>query len=52
VLADVKGEKVTITGAHEQYGVVIDPQTVSIDWEQTTRLRQSRQEPERLVAAD
>jgi N-methylhydantoinase B len=51
VLADVKGEKVTLTGAREQYGVVIDPQTLSIDWEQTARLRQSRQEPQRLAAA-
>ena len=52
VLADVKGEKVTISGARERYGVVIDPHSLSIDWEQTTSLRQSRQAPERLVAAD
>jgi len=52
VLTDVKDEKVTIAGAQEQYGVVIDPQSLSIDWTQTTHLRQSRQQSERLVAAD
>jgi N-methylhydantoinase B len=52
VLNDVKDEKVTITGAREQYGVVIDAQHMSIDWEQTTTLRQSRQELRRVVAAD
>ena len=52
VLDDVKGEKVTVAGAQEQYGVVIDPQSLNIDWEQTKKLRQTRQEPERLVAAD
>jgi hypothetical protein len=51
-LADVKDEKVTIAGAREQYSVVIDPQNLSIDWGQTTLLRQSRRQPERVVAAD
>ncbi|MBI3304348.1 MAG: hydantoinase B/oxoprolinase family protein [Deltaproteobacteria bacterium] len=52
VLADVRDEKVTITAAREQYGVAIEPQSLSIDWEQTRVLRQRRQGPERLVAAD
>jgi N-methylhydantoinase B len=30
VLADVKGEKVTVAGAREQYGVVIDPHNLNI----------------------
>jgi hypothetical protein len=42
VLADVRGEKVTIAGAREQYGVVIDPQSLNINWAQTTELRQNR----------
>jgi len=52
VLTDVKDEKVTLAGAREQYGVVIDPQSLSVDWAQTTKLRQNRRQPERLVAAD
>ena len=52
VLADVKDEKVTIAGAWEQYGVVIDPQSLSVNWEKTVQLRQGRQQPERLLAAD
>jgi len=52
VLVDVKDEKVTIAGAREQYGVVIDSQSLRVDWEQTTKLRQRHQQPERLVAAD
>jgi len=52
VLADVKDEKVTIAGAQEQYGVVIQPQTLCVDWEKTTKLRRRQGKPERLVAAD
>ena len=52
VLTDVKDEKVTLVGAREHYGVVIDPETLSIDWEQTKRLRQSHQPRTPLVAAD
>jgi N-methylhydantoinase B len=52
VLADVKDEKVTIFAAREEYGVVIDPPSLSIDWEQTTRLRQSRLTSQPRVAAD
>jgi N-methylhydantoinase B/oxoprolinase/acetone carboxylase alpha subunit len=47
VLADVKGEKVTVAGAREQYGVVIDPQNLGINWAQTTQLRQSRRAEQR-----
>ena len=47
VLADVRGEKVTIAGAREQYGVVIDPQSLNINWAQTTQLRQNRPAPAR-----
>ena len=50
VLADVKDEKLTIAGAREQYGVVIDPQAGTVDWEQTRAVRQARLEP--VAAAD
>jgi N-methylhydantoinase B len=50
VLADVRDEKLTVTGAREQYGVVIDPQTLRVDWEQTAALRQRRVQP--AAAAD
>ncbi len=50
VLVDVKDEKLTIVGAREQYGVVIDPQSLSVDWEKTAVLRQKRREP--AMAAD
>ena len=55
VLADVKDDKVTIAGAREQYGVVIDANPLSIAWDKTTelrQLRQSRQSAEPIVAAD
>ena len=48
----VKDEKVTIAGAREHYGVVIDPQSLHVDWEKMARLRQRHQESERLGAAD
>ncbi len=44
VLADVRDEKLTIAAAREQYGVVIEPQTLAIDWERTAALRR-RQTP-------
>jgi N-methylhydantoinase B len=50
VLADVKDEKLSVTAAREQYGVVIDSERLAIDWEKTTALRQQRAEP--LAAAD
>ena len=50
VLADVKDEKLTIAGAREQYGVVIDPQSLTVNWEKTAVLRQKQREP--AVAAD
>ena len=50
VLVDVKDEKLTIVGAREQYGVVIDPQSLSVDWEKTAVLRQKQREP--AMAAD
>lgn len=49
---DVQDEKVTIEAARQQYGVVIDPQRLTVDWEQTKRLRLSRQTQEPPVAAD
>ena len=52
VLADIKAEKVTRAGAREQYGVVIDPHSLSVDWAATMKLRHSGQKPEPLVAAD
>jgi N-methylhydantoinase B len=51
VLADVKGEKVTPAGAREQYGVIIDPETLSIDWRQTEQLRRSHQAQGQVIAA-
>jgi N-methylhydantoinase B len=51
VQQDVRDEKVTVEAAREQYGVVLDPQNLTVDWEQTKRLRQSRQERGQRVAA-
>jgi N-methylhydantoinase B len=51
VLADVKDEKLTVAGAREHYGVVIDPQDLSVDWEKTAALRQKRVESA-VAAAD
>jgi N-methylhydantoinase B len=51
VLVDVKDEKLTVAAAREQYGVVIDPQSLSVDWEKTVALRQRRAEPA-VAAAD
>lgn len=50
VLTDVKDEKLSVTAAREQYGVVIDARTGEIDWGQTTALRKQRMEP--VAAAD
>ena len=55
VFADVEDEKVSIAGAREQYGVVIDTDPLSVNWEETIRLRQSRklrQSTEQVAAAD
>jgi N-methylhydantoinase B len=43
VCADVEDEKVSIAGAREQYGVIIDTDPLRVNWEKTTQLRQSRQ---------
>ncbi|MBM4257951.1 MAG: hydantoinase B/oxoprolinase family protein [Deltaproteobacteria bacterium] len=52
VLKDVHDEKVTLDGARQHYGVIIDPHGLTIDWERTRRLRQSRagQKPEGAVS--
>ena len=50
VLTDVKDEKLTIGHARKQYAVVIDPQDLTVDWEQTDALRQDRSAP--VAAAD
>lgn len=50
VLTDVKDEKLSVTAAREQYGVVIHPRLLEIDWEQTTAVRKQRLEP--MAAAD
>ncbi len=42
VWEDVLDEKMTVAYAEKTYGVVIDPQTLQIDAERTTALRQSR----------
>ena len=39
VLRDVRERKVSLDRAKERYGVVIDPQSLSIDYEETGRLR-------------
>jgi N-methylhydantoinase B len=41
VQKDVQDEKVTVEGARQQYGVVIEPHTLLIDWEHTQRLRKN-----------
>ncbi|MGE0826367.1 MAG: hydantoinase B/oxoprolinase family protein [Candidatus Binatia bacterium] len=41
VQKDVQDGKVTVSGAQQQYGVVIEPQTLTINWEHTSRLRKS-----------
>jgi N-methylhydantoinase B len=51
VLADVRDEKLTVQAAREQYGVVLDPQELRIDWEKTAALRQKHGEPA-VAAAD
>ena len=51
VQQDVRDEKVTVEAGREQYGVVLDPQNLTVDWEQTKRLRQSRRERGQRVAA-
>ena len=43
VFVDVEDEKVSIAGAREQYGVVIDTDPLSVNWEHTRQLRQTRQ---------
>jgi N-methylhydantoinase B len=43
VLVDVQDEKLTVPAAREQYGVVIDPLELAIDWEKTAALRRQRQ---------
>jgi len=52
VQKDVQDEKVTIDGARQQYGVVIEPHTLMIDWEHTQRLRERRrrQEPQVVIS--
>jgi N-methylhydantoinase B len=50
VLIDVKDEKLTVAAAREQYGVVIDAQSLSVDWDKTAALRQKHAEP--VAAAD
>lgn len=36
---DVLEEYISLRAAHEEYGVVLDPDTLEINWEGTTRLR-------------
>ncbi len=50
VLADVLDEKLSLKGARDQYGVVIDSQSLTVDWQETVKLRQNQTEP--AVAAD
>ena len=50
VQKDVQDGKVTVNGARQQYGVVIDPHSLTIDWEHTHCLRQ-RREPQAPQAA-
>lgn len=42
VAADVRDEKVSVRGAAEDYGVVIDPDTLTVDNARTTVLRDER----------
>ena len=45
VLGDVILEKVTPQRARDTYGVVIDPEGRTVNWEETQRLRQSLRHP-------
>lgn len=45
VLGDVLDGYVTLQGARDDYGVVIDPQTLTLDHTATHRLRQQRRTP-------
>jgi N-methylhydantoinase B len=36
---DVLEEYISLRATHEEYGVVLDPDTLEIDWERTSRLR-------------
>ncbi|OGP67068.1 MAG: hypothetical protein A2169_08100 [Deltaproteobacteria bacterium RBG_13_47_9] len=42
---DVLEEYISLRAAHEEYGVVLDPKTLEIDTEQTTRLRAELRPP-------
>ena len=42
VLEDIRNEYVSLASAREDYGVVIDPQTLTLDTEATATLRQER----------
>jgi N-methylhydantoinase B len=44
VVKDVVGEYVSVEGARKDYGVVIDPKTITINHEETKKLRQTLEE--------
>ena len=45
VREDVLDEYVSLEGARRDYGVVLDPQTLEVDWEATAAARQQRTLP-------
>lgn len=45
VLRDVRDEKVTLEAAKHDYGVVIDPETLTLDQEATEKLRKTTRNP-------
>jgi hypothetical protein len=47
VLADCRAGYVTLAGARRDYGVAIDPQTGTVDEDETMRLRAGRHAEER-----
>jgi N-methylhydantoinase B len=44
VLADVREDKVTVAAARAQYGVIIDPATLTLDLDATRQLRAALRE--------
>ena len=44
VLMDVAGGYVSVEGARTDYGVIIDPATMTVDHEATNKLRQTTEE--------
>jgi len=45
VAVDVRDDKVSPAGAKSDYGVVLDPKNLEVDWEATKQTRRERRQP-------